>query len=553
MKNRPKIRIEFVSFAIVLLFHLLSCDKFSGSSELKLFPVRGTSEFQYVDSDGKIIINPQFNIATIFKDGLALVKSSGTDPKWGYISEDGKYTIMPNYLYATVFSENIAWVVSSNSAPTAINTKGEELFKLTDASSVKTFHEGLAAYSIRSEEGIKWGFVDKKGNVKINPQFMEVKGFSGGKCAVMNSERKWGYIDSEGNITINYQFEDAQDFLNDRAIILFNGKYGVINEHGKYVINPQFSKMIPDEDIYIFKSDSKWGWCDKEGKIQINPQFNSVGRFNGNKMAPVQSDGKWGYVNEEGKYEINPQFDFALPFVGKIAIVLSSGSYGFIDEKGKFSVNPQFSGISSDLQDYLLMGNSQYYFVNSDYFDVTGIVNRINYNSPEGLTNNSTVKDVIQIMQNKNTSESSVGSDGSGNEYYKQKFSMHENVHSVFKEQISEEVSIEFMVIATPYKRTSYSYIGASYDFDPDAQIQGFSYTISFVGKSISKLSEVHNALVERLGEEYPVGRSGNIFKGKDNNIIVNHQRNAISCFITRSYDNYNSTNHMNRYDREYE
>ena len=103
---------------------------------------------------------------------MALVETSGDEPKFGFITEDGKYAVNAQYKEATVFSDGLAWVVSENAAPAAIDKKGELKFTLQDAQEVRLFKDGLAAFSMVNEEGDeKWGFVDKTGKVVINPQF----------------------------------------------------------------------------------------------------------------------------------------------------------------------------------------------------------------------------------------------------------------------------------------------------------------------------------------------------------------------------------------------
>ncbi|MDA3844463.1 MAG: WG repeat-containing protein, partial [Candidatus Kapabacteria bacterium] len=140
---------KITSFITVLLVVVLnSCGGGSGSdiSEIQLYPVKSGTEYQYIDKSGKIVINPQFSEATVFRGGLALVKSSGDDPKWGFISENAKYEITAQYKEATVFSEGLAWVVMTNGAPTAINKKGETQFTLPEAEKVRIFKNGLAAF-----------------------------------------------------------------------------------------------------------------------------------------------------------------------------------------------------------------------------------------------------------------------------------------------------------------------------------------------------------------------------------------------------------------------
>jgi|GEM_PF-641271 len=352
-------------FLLVVFFvsFLFSCSPNKGQIEqLKLIPVKSGELFQYIDSEGKIVINPQFAYASVFKEGLALVKIDGDRPLWGFISPNGKFEINAQYYFASDFSEGLAWVMQDyDSPPSVINKKGEFVFSMPDAKRFNVFKEGLAAFAIIDEEGTsRWGFVDKTGKIIINPQFASVGFFREKKCAVMNEEGKWGYIDKEGRLTINYQFDSALGFEKGRAIVKSGDQYGVIDKDGKYVFNPQFSSIIADGNSYLIEQNGKWGWSDKTGKIFINPQFTSAFPFLGNNLAPVESNGKFGFVDKNGKLIINPQFEVAYPFNGKISLVKSSGKYGFINLQGLFAINPQFEDVPINLINYLSVPNIDY-------------------------------------------------------------------------------------------------------------------------------------------------------------------------------------------------
>jgi len=389
-------------FIVVLMMaNFYSCNSGGkGISEVKLIPVKSGNDYQYIDQEGKIIINPQFREATVFRNGMALVMSSGNEPKWGYITENGQFAITPNYKYATVFSDDLAWVVQENGAPTAINKLGEIKFTLQDAKAVLIFKEGQAAYKISDGNVTKWGFVDKEGKIKINPQFSQTGSFSNGKCAVANQDGKWGYIDYEGKIVINYQFDNAKKFINGKAVVASGSKYGLIDENGKYLINPQFSEMIIDGDMFLINQNGKYGWCDNDGKIIINPQFSAAYPFLGNKLAAVQSGNSFGYIDRDGKIVINPQFDRALPFNGKLALVNSSNKIGFIDKEGKYVINPQFDEVSEDLVYYMIYGSSDNERVSTDFFDVGIIIERlkkdITENSVAGMNFETPIKDIFE-------------------------------------------------------------------------------------------------------------------------------------------------------------
>jgi hypothetical protein len=384
---------------IASLFFLISgCKYFEKKDlEINLIPVQVGEKYQFINFEGEIVINPQFDETSIFRDGLALVLTSGKNKKYGFIDESGTYVVMPNYIEATIFSEEIAYVVSENGPPNAIDKEGKTIFILKDAEIVRIFKEGLSAFCISDTSGKKWGFVDKGGKVAITPQFSNVSVFSEGKCAIQNEDGKWGYIDKEGKIIINPQFDEAGIFVSGKASMIIDEKAGIIDEKGKYFINPQFDNIFIDKNSFLIEQDDKYGWCDDKGKITINPQFDEAFIFNDNKLTPVETDNKWGYIDQEGKIIINMQFDYALPFCGKIAAVLSGEKIGFIDVDGKFVINPQFDDISDDFY-YFFHGVTEYNEVQTDFFNVNAISNffekQVTSTTFSGISIDSKIKEV---------------------------------------------------------------------------------------------------------------------------------------------------------------
>ncbi len=495
-----------------------------GISELKLIPVKSGKDFQYIDKEGKIVINPQFSEATVFRNGLALVRSSGNEPKWGFISEDGKYVISASYQSATVFSDDLAWVVSENAAPTAINAKGEIKITMQDAQTVRTFKEGLAAYSVMDSIGEKWGFVDKEGKVKINPQFSNVGNFSNGKCAVSNDEGKWGYIDKEGKIIINNQFDGAEIFVNGKAVVNSGGKSGVIDENGKYLINPQFSDMMIDNDMFLFEQDGKWGWCDKEGKILINAQFPTAYPFNNNDLAAVESGKSFGYIDKTGKIVINPQFDHAIPFNGKLALVSSSSKIGFIDTDGKYVINPQFDDISEDLVVYMLNGSSRYESVETDYFNVGAIASRISLIAPEGL---ALSEQIAQILTKLKKSENELN--------------LYSTEHLMFENQkITNDATLSFYVLGDVTKEVTDGWYSQRV-FNPNAKTTGYAYIITLSAKGYGKeknvVEEIEKSLTSYKKDETQSSETVKVYNSTQQTIKISSENARIVIVITPFVD----------------
>jgi hypothetical protein len=243
---------------------------------------------QFIDKDNKILFSvDKAEYCFGFKEGLARVKIKG---KWGFIDKTGKLVINPIYEDAQDFRDGLAavakkdekkdeitWGYIDKSGSVKINfqfVKDKDKW-LCDPGS---FKEGLA---FTSSDGKQWGCIDKDGKYQINPQF-------------------------EGD------FGNPYEFKNGVSLVAQGGSYGFIDNKGKYVINPQFKKAMrfsSNNFAAVQHSDGKWGFINKEGKYEINPQFDDVAvGFFGN-VAFVKSSDKYGIIDKKGLYVVNPQFD----------------------------------------------------------------------------------------------------------------------------------------------------------------------------------------------------------------------------------------------------
>lgn len=360
------VRMNKLIYSLLLLCVIAGCnnkDVLNG----EIIPVESGSKYGYVDKEGKYLINPQFDRASFFWGGVAVVVSGEL---YGYIDTKGNYVVPPTYKDVTTFSEGVAWTVRKDGAPTAINKKGEILFVLKDADRVYNFSEGLARYRIISpceDEGYLYGFINKNGEISIPPIYHNAEDFAEGLAAVANEEGEYGYINKAGELAMNCQFERADPFHKGRAVVCSNHVYGAIDKDGKYVINPQFGYMRRDEEDYAIRLQDgrQWGWCDEKGKIFINPQFDAIDSFDGNELAPVWINKKAGFIKHDGSIAVNPQFDEVSPFFdNSYAFVMVNRKLGAVDKEGKFIFNPQFDGLGELAKKSVL----------SDFFDQEAIM-----------------------------------------------------------------------------------------------------------------------------------------------------------------------------------
>jgi hypothetical protein len=199
-----------------------------------------------------------------------------------------------------------------------------------------SFNEGLAP--CREYKGNdKYGYINKKGQFAINPQFDYVFNFSEGVAKVRNG-KNFGFIDKKGTVVKKPEniIVVSEGFKEGMAGVNINGKYGFINRWGKVVIKPEFDSVQDfSEGLAVVSINGKSGFINKAGETVIKTDYDSAKNFN-DGLAMVQINDKWGYIDKSGKIVINPIFSRADHFYKGIAFVIESKLGGFIDKTGQY-------------------------------------------------------------------------------------------------------------------------------------------------------------------------------------------------------------------------
>jgi hypothetical protein len=352
-------KVCIFTIVIVFVFSTLSFAQ-SNKDSIKLFPVFVKGKYGYINTNGEMVIKPQFDKAHKFHSGLALVeieaKNISNTPgrfdyilgKQGYIDQTGKFIIEAGkYNLANDFSEGLAGVGINNCKKKYchgyIDTTGklviQPLFQ-----TVGEFHQGTADVRMLDD---KWGVIDKKGNFIIPPIYDGTLPFYEGIGIGLK-------INNKQKSPFEQKLSDFEAAFYDR-----NGK---ILARPKYLVFGWFT-----EGLVSIITEKGTGFIDKLGKIIIEPKFEKVFGFS-EGLCPVQVNKKWGYIDKTGMTIIEPQFKQAFIFSDGIAKVLIDGKFGFIDKTGKVTIEPQSWDVS-DFEDGLAFVRQN---STSGYIDKTG-------------------------------------------------------------------------------------------------------------------------------------------------------------------------------------
>jgi hypothetical protein len=226
----------------------------------QLLPMEGQGGWGYVDLTGAWVIQPQFQQATRFSEGRALVLDGGS---WHFIDETGQNATGHRFDWggsssskgielsapgASLFSDGLAAVYIPLGGPAFIRPSGEIAFEIDGSLPVGfpySFRDGLAV--AHSDRG-KAGYVDETGAWTIPATFRGANAFSEGLGGAQDDETGlWGYIDRSGSWVIEPQFSYAGLFSNGLAPVIHERPdwAGYIDPSGALVIADDFHEIAP--------------------------------------------------------------------------------------------------------------------------------------------------------------------------------------------------------------------------------------------------------------------------------------------------------------------
>jgi len=154
------------------------------------------SKTGFIDKSGKFIIEPRFDNAAPFSEGLARVTiTGGEEEKLGFIDHSGQFVIPPIFNTDADFRRNSA-----------------------------DFSEGLASLTENLRPTVtemeKFVYIDKKGAIVLFTHFFYAGPFREGLAVVYDDNKnKWGYIDKSGKEVIPLKYDFASDFSEGLACV----------------------------------------------------------------------------------------------------------------------------------------------------------------------------------------------------------------------------------------------------------------------------------------------------------------------------------------------
>jgi hypothetical protein len=256
---------------------------------------------------------------------------------FGYIDTLGKISIQPVYDAVSDFSEGLA-VVSRNDSVFYINKENENSFAQYFADAYP-FRNGLAPV----KKNNKWIFINRQG--QATGQFYDEVAELSNEVYVVKRDGKYGAVDHFGQMFMEPRFDKLGDFKNGYAYYIENGKYGFVSKNG-FVQKAEFEWIsdFDEKNFAIVKQNGLYGIINSQGAKVLDPAYDLVLKAPKNIFIVVKNS-LYGFFSGEGCYLTQVNYDFMkekpAEFYtnGNILKLLRKNEQALMDKNGRLSVD----------------------------------------------------------------------------------------------------------------------------------------------------------------------------------------------------------------------
>jgi hypothetical protein len=325
----------------------------------------------YLDPSGNLRIPLQWEYCEEFSHGLARVKEGES---WGVIDTNGAIVLQPVYHNVIIDGGTQIPVQVIKALPN--NSNGNlkwSLARIADELSL----EGAYDYVFCISDGMrvaclsgKYGVIDANGKTAIAFQYSSLGQFGNGLAPASSDGVKYGYVDKKGSFACPQKYYQAEPFVGGIAIVKpddSSRRVGLINTNFEYVLAPDydnirhlpskewlaesrtnhtFSILAANGELIFTKSAESLEyvgqqrfWAVIQGKhILLDDQGREIAdleRWRYDKHNGLFRDGlitvlnandkKRCFINRDGQDAFGVSYDYALPFSDGIASVHEGG------------------------------------------------------------------------------------------------------------------------------------------------------------------------------------------------------------------------------------
>lgn len=228
--------------------------------------------YGYMDKSGEIVIDPLYGDAGYFYDGLAKVMKDGL---FGLIGKDGREVLSPKY--SDIRVEETSIIARKDKKVYCFDRNGEEIF----SGAWDEMWESEDVYYIEKED--KKGLADKKGNIILEPDYMEVTKVPEEELIIVkDGSEKFAVMDYEGQVRMPFQYSYIKEEEGGLKIVEADtGKTGLLDKSDLSVKIPAVYDSLLDftGERAVAELDEKYGIVRYDGTLEMPIEYSEIRLF----------------------------------------------------------------------------------------------------------------------------------------------------------------------------------------------------------------------------------------------------------------------------------
>ena len=259
---------------------------------------QGDSLWGYIDTKGKVVINPKYDAADSFTDGLAAVGvGKGDDMTVKFIDKDNKvkFTIKKDKyeLHDSKFREGYLAVVKGEKI-VLLDKEGNEAVK-----SAK-MEKGYGGYIVCdgkfafSKDG-ELGLMNIDGEVLVRSKYQELWIGEDGTivaCLKDGEKQRYGIIDDKGEEVLPFDYDDIRPLIGTGNLMVKEGRtWALVNKEGKEITKDTYDEVsYALSGKYPSRMFVRSNYFDAEGNAELVAKEISGDSFFGVKAGVTAAD-----------------------------------------------------------------------------------------------------------------------------------------------------------------------------------------------------------------------------------------------------------------------
>jgi hypothetical protein len=333
-----------VAVGLLLLIAAAACAQRVNNYDLykrKYFPVLRNDQWGYIDSTGKIVLQPQYESAGDFINDRAVVKAGGS---YGVV--DASFdTLLPFKFDSIINNERLLLVCEKGQW--YFYGYGGKLLHATAYRAIRELNEKNRAPLYKVWSGNKCGLLDSTLAVVLPVKYDRFTRYTRNRFLV-NSSGMFGICDKKGKEIVPVQYDEITSFNDSIMQVRAGDKWGYIVESTGRVITPPRWHDIKILDAHYFKAwvDTNAVLCSiATGKV-VSSGYEDYFPLSENFIA-VRSKGKIGVITKSNKIQVKPLYEDVTALSPRFFAVADKGKYGVITYKGDTVVPMQYTGVKA--------------------------------------------------------------------------------------------------------------------------------------------------------------------------------------------------------------